>query len=407
MIVIKLFIIMSIIIWISSKTSNIGFALLFGGSLLILIENRSVFKIFSIFSNTLKDKITIELLLTILFITILGSLMDKLGFMDSMIKYLEKILRSTKLTILLTPAIVGTLLVNGGALMSCPMIDKLGDKVNLAKDKKATINLIFRHGLYFIYPLSPSMILAIKIGGFKASNLIILMAPISFAMYIFGYIFFLRDLKVPKLPKIQIKEYIKVFFKFIFYVSPILISIINVFIFDLAFYISLIIGIISLILLYSIKNKKFILNKHKKIIKNAIDLNILIAIFGILFFKNAVNSLSELELFLNNIINTGFPIEIIMFFSAAIISYALASVQPGIAILYPLILPLASNNETKLLLGMFIYVSSFLFYYTSPLHMCQVLTLEYFNVSIKKLYFNYKYILPSVYIVMLVIYFIN
>ena len=407
MIIIKLLVIMSIIIWISNKTNNIGLALLLGGSLLILIEHKNVFKIYSIFLNTLKDKITIELLLTILFITILGSLMDKLDFMDSMIKYLEKILRSTKLTILLTPAIVGTLLVNGGALMSCPMIDKLGDKVNLASDKKATINLIFRHGLYFIYPLSPAMILAIKIGEFKASNLIFLMAPISLSMYIFGYVFFLKDLDVPKLPKIQIKDYIKVFFKFIFYVLPILISIINVFIFNLPFYLSLIIGIISLIILYSIKNKELIFNKHINLIKKAINLKILVAIFGILFFKNTVNSLSELELFLNNVINTGFPIEIIIFFSAAIISYALASVQPGIAILYPLILPLASNNEAKLLLGMFIYVSSFIFYYTSPLHMCQVLTLEYFNVSIKKLYLNYKYILPSVYIVMLIIYFIN
>ena len=93
---------------------------------------KSLEEIFHTLIMTSTEPLTIELLLAILFISILGYLMDQLGYMNRMIEGLENVLRSVKLTILLTPAIVGTLLVTGGALMSCPMVETLTGK-NLKK----------------------------------------------------------------------------------------------------------------------------------------------------------------------------------------------------------------------------------------------------------------------------------
>jgi len=135
-----------------------------------------------------------------------------------------------------------------------------------------------------------------------------------------------------------------------------------------------------------------------------IKLPMVIAIIGIMLYKNTVNDIDEIFIFLNSLLNNGMPLELLIFITAAIVCFPLASVNPGIAILFPMILPLAPNYEMKLLYAMFIYTSSFIFYYISPLHMCQVLTLEYFNVKLKELYRNYVYILPLTYIVMVAIY---
>jgi len=409
MIILKLIIAMVLILYMSSKTKNIGLSLMIGGSFLALISMKSIQEIWKILIMTSTEPLTVELLLAILFISILGYLMDQLGYMNRMIEGLENVLRSVKLTVLLTPAIVGTLLVTGGALMSCPMVETLGDRIGLSNDKKATVNLIFRHGLYFIYPLSPPMILAIKLGGFNPWAFIRLMFPMSIAMYFTGYFIFLKDVTVKPLPKITIKEYFKNLVKFLYFTSPIILSVLGVFVLNIKFHYSLALGILWLILIQEIDllmnggERKNIL----KLIPKGVSIKMLVAIFGIMYFKNIVGSLDALNVTLNNFINSGFPIEIIILFSAALISYTLASTQPGIAILFPLILPLASTMDMKLLYGMFIYVSAFMFYYASPLHMCQVLTLEYFDVSIKELYGNYKVILPVVYIVMLGVYFIN
>ena len=163
------------------------------------------------------DSDTLSLALTIGLISILGYLMEKYLILDRMIYSLENILRSSKATILISPAIIGTLLVTGGALMSCPVVDGLGNRLDIKKDKRAAINLIFRHALYFIFPLSPALILASNLGDFNIIDFIKLQFPIAIAMYIAGYFLYLRGYNSPKIEKISFKKYLISILEFILY----------------------------------------------------------------------------------------------------------------------------------------------------------------------------------------------
>ncbi len=77
--------------------------------------------------------------------------------MDEMIESLELMLKSAKITIMVAPALIGTLLVTGGALMSCPVVNNLGDRLDISNDRRASVNLIFRHAMYFIFPFGPTL----------------------------------------------------------------------------------------------------------------------------------------------------------------------------------------------------------------------------------------------------------
>ncbi|WP_207707332.1 DUF401 family protein [Crassaminicella thermophila] len=408
MIILTLIISMGIILFLVSKKVNIGYSLMIGAVILALLNGRSIFYIFKIFLKTFSEPTTISLAVTIAFISILGHLMEKYLILDRMIIALEKMLRSAKATILIAPAIIGTLLVTGGALMSCPVVETLGERLSIPKDKRAAINLIFRHALYFIFPLSPTIILAAELGNFNIWDFVKLQFPVAVAMYIFGYFFYLKNYSEPPIEKINKKQYLKTILEFLFYSLPILISLLGVILLNLPFYISLIGGILLSIVinLYDKRqDSKYDIGENiLKTIYKGIKPSMVIAIIGIMIFKNVVNNMDEIFVYLNHLLDKGIPLELLIFIAAALISFPLASTQPGIAILYPMILPLAPNYHIKLLYSMFIYVSAFMFYYISPLHMCQVLTLEYFEVKIKNLYKNYLYILPFVYIVMLIIY---
>ncbi|WP_432662178.1 DUF401 family protein [Wukongibacter baidiensis] len=411
MVVLTLILSMTVILFLVNKKVNIGYSLMIGAALLALLNGRGINYTIKTFLGTFLEYRAISLALTIVLITILGHLMEKYLILDRMISALEKVMRSAKATILIAPAIIGTLLVTGGALMSCPVVDNLGDKLNIPADKKAAINLIFRHALYFFFPLSPTIILAAEIGGYDLWQFIKLQFPIAVAMYILGYIFYLKGCKEASVEKIELKQYLKTIVSFTFYSSPILISLLGVLILGLPFYVSLVAGIlVSIIInLYDkSKDKKYAVNENIFItMYKGIKPSMAIAIMGIMIFKNVVGDIKEINVFLNNLLDGGMPIEILIVIACAVISFSLASTQPSIAILYPMILPLAPNPQIKLLYAMFIYISAFMFYYISPLHMCQVLTLEYFEVKIKDLYKNYIYILPLSYLVMLVIYMMN
>ncbi len=98
-------------------------------------------------------------------------------------------------------------------------------------------------------------------------------------------------------------------------------------------------------------------------IKQGFKGKMVLAIIGIMFFKNVVNNFDDLYIYIKSLIDLGIPLELLIVVSAAVICFPLASTQPGIAILFPIILPMAPDYHTKLLYGMFIYTSSFLFYY--------------------------------------------
>jgi len=399
-------------LFLVNKKVNTGYSLMTGSILLALLNGKGFVYVIKIFLKTLLESATITLAITIILITILGHLMEKYLILDRMILSLEKMLRSAKTTILIAPAIIGTLLVTGGALMSCPVVENLGKRLNMPKDRRASINLVFRHGLYFVFPLSPTMIMAAKLGDYKVWDFIKLQFPIALVMYILGYIFYLRSFNEPKIEKVKdLKQYLKTICEFLLYSSPILVSLLGVALFNLPFYFSLIAGIllsISINLYDRKQDNKYKINENIfKLIYSGIKPSMAIVIIGIMLYKNVVNDIDEIYVYLNNLLDKGIPIEVLILAACAIISFPMASIQPGVAILFPMILPLAPTYEIKLLYAMFIYISAFMFYYISPLHLCQVLTLEYFDVKMKDLYKNYKYLLPLTYLMMIIIYIVK
>ncbi len=412
MIIISLVASMAITLYLVKKKINIGYALMIGSIILAISSGLGIQYIIEVFFKTFTDYDALSLSFAIGLITILGYLMDKYHLMDRMVESLEAVLQSSKATILLAPAMIGTLLVTGGALMSCPVVKNLAQKLNIPDDKAATINQIFRHGLYFVYPLAPPMILASQLGEFKIGDFILLQLPISIAMYLFGYFYLLRNYKEEKREeRLSLKGQLVNLSQFIKNASPILASIIGTLVFKLPFFVALILGILLSIVLYKDQIKKdptkALDESIWQTIKTGFRPNMVIAILGIMIFKNVVRDLDELFVVLSSWLELGIPIELLIIVTAGLLSFPMASAQPSIAILYPLILPLAPDYDTKLLYAMFIYTSGFMAYFISPLHMCQVLTLEYFNVNMKKLYQNYVYLLPAIFGVMVTIYFVN
>ena len=410
MIVLKLTAVVILLLILINKKVNLGISLVIASIAMVLLNGQGPADFLQALVTTVKEPLTYTMTFTILFISIMGYLMNRYHMLDRMIEHLEQILRSAKATILLAPTIIGLLLVTGGALMSCPVVDKLGEKLKLPNDKRAAINMIFRHGLYFAYPLSTNMILAAELGGFNIFNFIRLTFPLTIVMFILGYFCLLKNVKDERPAKVSKSEYIGHIGGFLVHSSPITVSIILTVILGLPFHYTLPVGILTAIVVNffdSKKNPQYAVPENPlALVVKGINMKTLYAIWGTLLFKSVIGNTSELADFVSQMVKTGVPVELIVLVGVGILSFAMGNFQSSLAIIFPLIIPLASSQYEVMVFGYLMYAVGFLAYFTSPIHMCQILTLDYFKTSMKELYANYKVFLPLLVVALIVWYFV-
>jgi integral membrane protein (TIGR00529 family) len=313
---------------------------------------------------------------------------------------------------------MGTLLVTGGAIMAAPLVDEIGDDLNLEKSKKAAINLVFRHGWYFIYPMMPGFILVSEIAKIDKFELISIQWPLTIVILAIGYFMWIRPSKVNgDLTYQNGKRSLSDLTNFVKYSSPIWVSLVialglegmqfatltdnmNKIISDVAFPIGLIVGILLTFFLNEKPEKMF-----TKFIQG-INISIMFSGLGIMIFKEMVGQLSVLNDVVLSFLDSGVPIYILFITLPLVTGLLSASTTSAIGVTLPILLPALSVSANPVPLIMLAYTSSFLGYLVSPLHLCQILTLEYFKIKISDLYKEYVVAIPATFIASIALYFI-
>lgn len=419
MILAKLVAAMALVIFMSNRKINLGIALAAGGIVLGLLAGRPPVLLAGVMSGAVISPLAVELALIILMITILGHVMKELEILERMVLGFEGVLRSSKLTILIIPAIMGSFAVTGGALLSCPVVDTLGEKLSLDTDKRAAINLIFRHifGM-FLFPFTASFIMATRLADISPGTFILMFLPIALFMLAMGYLLFLREAREPDRAPFRWVVYGRSIRELLLYASPIYVSLALALALGIPFYGALAIGVLLTMGIFKtlVENspayrarggKPQSIGNLGRLIVRGVRPGMVLAVLGILAFKAVIEEIHEIPAVLQVLMDGGIPIEVVIVVFGWLMAFASSSTQGTIALLYPLILPLAGTEPLKQAYVLLIYMSGFLGYYISPLHMCQVLTLQYFDVKTKALYRNYRMILPATALFTLILYFIR
>jgi len=92
------------------------------------------------------------------------------------------LVKNPKIVLSALPAIIGFLPVSGGALMSAPIVDAEAEKLKLPPERKAYVNLWFRHTIFPVYPLSQVLIITAALTGAPLFSIILLQIPTVLVM---------------------------------------------------------------------------------------------------------------------------------------------------------------------------------------------------------------------------------
>ncbi len=356
-------------------------------SLIVLVASgKDLPFILNLFGATIIDSDTVDLALIVATITALAALMNRYSFFDKMVAALGAMLRDDRLTLMLVPGLIGSMPMVGGAIVSAPIVDNLGERMDLSARRRSAANLIFRHSWYFVFPFMPTFILAARLAEVSIVQMLWIQWPLAAAMLGAGYYFLLlrRDDRENVALKPATGDGGGSTRSFLLHSSPILLSLILHLGFAVHLALSLLLGMALVVTLLTLSRNQddFALGSVPLQIIRDIDYPIAGAMVGIMIFRASVDQTTAFGDLMTTMVQAGLPLFVITAGLAGIVGFISASHTSTVAVVFPVVAPIAvAMGKSTLIYVMLTYCFALAFYLISPLHLCQILTNRYFNVS--------------------------
>lgn len=328
-------------------------------------------------------------------ITWFSHLFKDTGVCSRLSESLSRLVKNPKAVLSIFPAIIGLLPVPGGALMSAPIVDSEGEKLKLNADKKAYVNLWFRHTIFPVYPLGPTLIITLALTGMPMPAIILLQIPTVIIMVVVGY--FVSFWNVPSLKRDEHEEKVGSTseFKNLFVAfSPILATIVvAVFVSLFKYELSqkgldvLIATFVGLMVLAAIS--RLSLKTLLQPLKEFGIYGVALAVYGALLLRNVMKAAGISEVFQPLVLNGNIDLIVLLTVIPAALAFLTGSPAGAVAISTSILTGILTFSPKPVAL---LYMSAYLGYVIAPTHLCFTFTAEYFKSSLGKVY---KYMIPS------------
>jgi integral membrane protein (TIGR00529 family) len=382
--IIKLLGVVGLIVFLIRKKWNLGYIMIFASLLLGVLFRLKVKDIVLNVVLAIIDSMTLRLFGIIVLVFLLSGVLRKIESLRDIVDSLQKLVKDHRLILAFIPAFLGLIPMPAGAMFSAPMVNEVASRMNLQAEEKTFINYWFRHIWELIWPLYPSIILFSALLEVEIREIVKVQFPLTIAVFIIGLVWEQRNIKRNI---IENTNRIDVFFnmkKLFLGTWPILLIAVFVLFVKLDFLISLSIVILSLILLnrYKIKVKDI-----KDIIKSDLDLNILFLIAGIMIFKRMLEATGIIIIIPEFFTGLGIPRLVVLFIIPFLVGILTGISSATVGICFPVLLPfMVVQNEVNLNYAMFAYVGAYIGMMISPVHLCLVVTKDYFKADLAKIY---------------------
>jgi hypothetical protein len=320
---------------------------------------------FSSFYTTISDWEFWKVIITIFSIYLLGETMSKSGDSKRFTSAIKEIFPNPKVSISLMPALIGLLPMPGGAMFSAPMVKDISeDTPNISSKDALATNYWFRHSMEYFWPLYPAIIIVASMANVSLRSIVIYMLPVGLAAIITGYLLMIRSIPKVKLEKSSLLQLA---------ISswPIIVVIIFVILNQPGW---LVVLLTSVTYLLTKRNKagalKGVLNKWKTFI-------LLLAVF---YFKAFVESTHVHDFMSEELINWSIPTLLVMMVLPFIMGQMTGITQGAVGLSFPLVMSMASDGS-GLSVAILAYTFAVAGVLLSPVHLCIVLTVNYFRES--------------------------
>ncbi len=364
----------------------LGVAFLGSGFLLGILSGIPIGKIPVIAVKWLISPDTLRLITIVYLLSLIGLLLGELGWLSRTVAALQRLIPNKKISAILPASMIGLLPMPGGAMLSAPLVKEGTKSMGISPERVTFLNFWFRHLWEYVWPLYPGIVLSVVLLDIPAGRLIASMWPLTLITIIPGFLFGFRGVEVNNRhrdSKMSISKALGEFFITTWYIWAVII-----FVLGLGVEILPVVAIAASITLLILRQDDRSRLRH---IKNAFSFKVAGLLGGVMIFKGILEDSGLVASIMTEL--TSVPEALLLFavpFSIGLIT-GVNSAFVGLG--FPILVPLLLDGGFDPGNYAFAYASGFLGVLASPVHLCLILTKQYFGAEWSGIY---KYLAPSV-----------
>ena len=344
---------------------------------------------------------TLQLVAIICLILVVSQLMKVSGQLDRIVENFVAMVKSASTVSVVMPALIGLLPMPGGALFSAPMVETAVTGCSLTQDRKTAVNYWFRHIWEFWWPLYPGVVLAVSLLQVEMWRFILIQAPLTLFSVAAGSIFLLKPLRVNNHRDEAGNGGVRLLAPFLWEVMPILLVVGSIVFLallrsclswagikvNLPNSLPLILGLAVCSIWVMGANRLGLMDLWRALV-NRNTLLMVLLIFGIMAFKGALIDSQAVLQIREEMVRYRIPFVMVVmgmpFISGLITGIAIGFVGATFPLLVPLFAGLSPLDF--LLHASLAYVSGYVGMMLSPVHLCLLVTKDYFKASLAASY---------------------
>lgn len=370
---------------------NIGYVMFIASGFLFILYLVPLPVIFSTIKTTATDAATVKLFLALALIRLLEIVLREKHVLSNMMEASKAFFKRKKGVIISMPMLIGLLPSLGGAYFSAPMVEESTKGLNMSPEEKGFINYWFRHPWEYILPLYPGILLASAISKIELRDFIFANTLYALLLIITGFYFGLRGVR-GRFIKDQARSDAdksadaRLLWSFL----PVVLVLFLVIVLKMELHYSLGIVICLLFIFYRVGLKDIF-----RYLKHGFAAEVLILISGTMLFKFSLENSGAVGHLSRYFSESRIPV-LPVFFALPFVSGILTGLTvASVGSAFPLLISMAGGAHLNQL--SFAFAAGYIGVLLSPVHLCLILTREYFKADMWGIY---KKIIPSGTIIM-------
>jgi uncharacterized protein len=347
---------------------------------------------------------TISILMIVWLIMVMSKIMKEAGQMERLVASFSRLSGDPRTVGSVMTALIGLLPMPGGALFSAPMVDAALTSLPVNKEQKTIINYWFRHVWEYWWPIFPGVILALALLKVETWVYISTMAPVSAISIVAGLLFILRPIRLTQ-QEVKKKISWKALSRFLWEILPILIIIFFILFqaalteilamlgvrFAMPGALSILPGLVAALVWVAASNHLPVVRIRASLMDQG-SVSILLLIVAIMIFQGVLKESQAALQIRSELFAYHIPVSLVMMILPFLAGFITGIAVGFVGTSFPLIIPMFPENDLTgyLSSAALSFTFGFIGMMLSPVHLCFLVTKDYYGASLIK---SYRYLL--------------
>ncbi|MDX9857394.1 MAG: DUF401 family protein [candidate division Zixibacteria bacterium] len=374
----KLLVVFVAILFALKRHLSVGVTLFGAGLLTALLFRVPFADLLDGYRALVTSRPFISLTAVIILITILGSVLKELGYLEKLADACRSLYGGRRTAAALLPPLVGLMPMPGGALLSAPLVDSVLSDSRYSPHFKCAVNYWHRHVVEHFMPIYPGLIVASAMTGLPLGTIAIVQAPLAILMILVGYAFLIRRIDRSTSDHPDFRAALTGILRTVW---PVLLAVGIYAIFGIEMAWGALISLLVLILVARPRKKPLVDS-----LKKGLSYKLVFLVFGILSFQTVLEQSGAIESIQRLSTEYHFPEQLIIIlvaFTSGLLTGMLAAL---VALSYSLLAAFLYSPVIQIDNILLAFLAGYVGMMLSPSHLCLIITNDYFKSDLVAVY---------------------